>query len=110
MTGKTCKTIIAFSLLISILFTAFLSTSISMTAMEMGVMNSSMNYHSIQEVDDSHSSMPCCEIIGTACSSLVLISPNYVKFTLCGDMSRVSNRNLITQSIFIDILSPPPKA
>ena len=110
MSGKTCKTIIVSSLLISILFTAFLSTPMSMTAMEMGAMHSQMNSHSKHNTEDNHSTMPCCDMIGTSCMSLAFITPQFDSIALSGGNNQVVNSNLAIHFIIIQNTTPPPKA
>lgn len=110
MTGKTCQTIIVSSLLISILFTAFLSAPMSMPTMDMGAIDSQMNHQASQKASNNHSIMRCCEMISVTCVPLVLISSQFDEIVLHGENERVINSILALHFTVIQNTTPPPKA
>ena len=60
---------------------------------------------------DHHSSMPCCRDAIILCSlGIVFLVPQAAGIALSGGSKRVQNSNLLVQSIFLNTLSPPPKA
>lgn len=102
------------NLLSSILFAFWISTvltylsfsSASMPIMQMGKMDSRMAHHR----SDNYPAMPCCEVIVSTCVSLVSYASEFASFSFIKEKHRIANATLASQLIFLDILSPPPKA
>lgn len=77
-----------------------------MPMMEMGRIDSDMAHHT----GENSSAMPCCEMIGTACISFICNVSEFTKIPFIKGTSRIISVTTGTQLIFLDILSPPPKA
>lgn len=72
----------------------------------MGEMDSQMAHHT----SESLSVMPCCEMISSACALFVCNVSELTKIFFINGTSRIISVTTAIQLIFIDILSPPPKA
>ena len=55
-------------------------------------------------------SMPCCDAISAYSMACGFLVPQYAYMTRSGDSNRVVNSNPIVQPIYIETVSPPPKA
>lgn len=110
MTGKNLTILILSALLISTLFTAFLSAPISMPVMRMITMDSQMNRQASQNTGDNHFTMPCCDMISASCVSLALIIHQFDDIALSGENKRIINSNLAIHFTVIQNTTPPPKA
>lgn len=77
-----------------------------MSMMQMNEMNS----HTAHHASDNQSAMPCCEMIGTTCTSLIGYVSEFVGLFFIKGNYRIVNATTPNQLIFLDILSPPPKA
>ena len=94
------------ALLIGVLFSFLSFSPVSMPMMRMGEMDS----HTSHQPSENFSVMPCCEIIGNVCTSFVCNVTEFTKFFFIKETSRITSVTTATQLIFLDILSPPPKA
>lgn len=78
----------------------------SMSMMQMSEMDS----HAAHHTSDHHSTMLCCEMIGTTCTSLIGYVSEFAGLFFIKGNYRIVNTTIPNQLIFLDILSPPPKA
>jgi hypothetical protein len=83
---------------------------LSMPGMEMETMSALHQGNMAHESADEHSTLPCCDAI-TPCSLAVdflFIEPDTI--ASYGGSKRVASSALLVQPIYINTLSPPPKA
>jgi hypothetical protein len=85
-------------------YSSFFSVSTSM------MQTTEMDSHTAHHTNSAHSTMPCCEIIGTNCTSLIGYVSEFVNILFTKETYRIVNTTTPNQLIFLDILSPPPKA
>lgn len=86
---------------------AYLSFSpASMPMMPMNNMDSQMAHHA----SGNYMAVPCCETIGTFCFSLALHSCEITNFSFVRGKNQIEKTDVLTKSIFLEILLPPPKA
>jgi hypothetical protein len=81
-------------------------SSASMPMMQMDKMDSHAAHH---HAGDNQSAIPCCEMIGTICASLIGYVSEFTSLFFIKGNNRIANVITTSQLIFLDILSPPPK-
>lgn len=81
-----------------------------MPMMGMDEMDSEMADHTTHHTSENLFAMPCCEIIGNVCASFVCNVSELTKIFFIKGTTRITSVTSVTQLIFLDILSPPPKA
>lgn len=98
--------VILLVLWISALLTYLSLSPASISMMQMGERDS----HTTHQASDNHSTMPCCEMIGTTCTALIGCVSEFANIFVAKGSQRIANATIISQPIFLDTLSPPPKA
>jgi hypothetical protein len=84
-------------------YSSFFSVSTSM------MQTTEMDSHTAHHTNSAHSTMPCCEIIGTNCTSLIGYISEFAILSFAKRKHGIENTAITNKLIFLDILSPPPK-
>lgn len=106
--AKTLLVTLIFALLIGL---SPLSDHMIMQAMQMDEMAMSPHGNMAHEASGGdRSAMPCCDEIAQAFTGCVFLVPQYSSVGTSGDSDRVGHSTPLIQTIYIEILAPPPKA
>lgn len=102
-----------FFILLSIALLAFsfaVPMPMSMSMMEVGTMDSHHPTHSSnQNQNNDHSTMPCCDVIGSPCLVSIFVSPELTTVATFTKNQKIRNSNLAVEFIIVQNTSPPPK-
>lgn len=105
MKRKRLKSILlAFWISALLAYLPFSSTSMPM--IQMDKMDSHTAHH---HAGDNQPAIPCCEMIGAICASLIGYVSEFTSLFFIKGNHRIANAITTSQLIFLDILSPPPK-
>jgi hypothetical protein len=83
---------------------------LSMQAMHMDEMTISQQTNMEHGSGHDRSTGSCCDEIAPFSVGCALLVPQYTFFDSAGGSNKIINSNLVLQSVYIETLTPPPKA
>ena len=99
-----------FSILLQLALLTFLfAVPMPMSMVEVGEMDAHHSAHSSSQNQNSHSTMPCCDVIGSPCLFGTFITSEITAFFTFAKNQKIQNSNLIVKFIIVQNTSPPPK-